>query len=243
MHRFFVTPEWLAQERAYIKGGQAHQIFHVLRLKPGDHITLLDNGGWEYEVEIQELNGELVRGKILNKSLCSNEPRFKITLYLALLKSDKLEFVLQKGVEIGVSAFVPFTCERCVVSKPGDSKIDRWRKIVREAAEQSKRCLLPLLHPAVTFQRACEQAGSTSMILWEAEERQSLSTVLRSHAFKNADNISLFIGPEGGFTASEVEYAGAHGIIPVGLGRRILRAETAGLAAVSAVLYERGELG
>lgn len=188
------------------------------------------------------MSGELVQGKVVRKGLGTGELVTKITLYQALLKADKFEFILQKGVELGVSAFVPFLSERCVVEKPGGNKMKRWQKIIQEAAEQSHRALLPVLHPVVSFAEACELAGGLAILLWEGEKSQSLRRALLSHPFQKVSALGLLVGPEGGFLPSEVKYAESRGIIPVSLGRRILRAETAGLVAISAVLYQKGEL-
>jgi 16S rRNA (uracil1498-N3)-methyltransferase len=242
MHRFFIPKEWRGEDKVSIKGEQARQICHVLRLKPQDHITVLDNTGVEYEVEVEILSGELVQGKVIRKGFCPNEPKIKITLFQALLKIDKFEFVLQKGVELGVSTFVPFLSERCVVKKPAENRVDRWRKIVQEAAEQSKRALVPALHPVVSFEEACQLAGNPSLLLWEGEKIIGLSKFLKNTP-QNSPTINIFVGPEGGFPTSEVKYARSRGIVPVSLGCRILRAETAGLVAISAILYDRGELG
>lgn len=243
MHRFFIPKEWIKQNKVSLQGEPAHQISHVLRLQPRDSVAVLDNSGWEYVVEIEKLNRELVQGSVVKKDFCPNEPAVKITLYQALLKIDKFEFVLQKGVEIGVSAFVPFLSERCVMRKPAESKIERWKKIIQESAEQSGRALLPVLHPVVSFEEACRQASTPAILLWEEEKQQGLSQFLKSASFRKAQAIALFVGPEGGFPISEVKYAQAHGITPASLGNRVLRAETASLAAISAILYEKGELG
>ncbi len=242
MHRFFIPPDWIGQDKVSIKGEQARQICRVLRLYPKDHITVLDNTGAEYEVEIDIVSGELVQGNMVRKSLCPNESKTKITLFQALLKIDKFELVLQKGVELGISTLVPFLSERCTVKKPAESRIARWRKIAQEAAEQSRRALVPAVLPVVSFQEACRLAGKPSILLWEGEKTIGLSEFLKNTP-RNAPAVSVFIGPEGGFPPSEVEYARSLGIVPVSLGCRILRAETAGLAAVSAILYDRGELG
>lgn len=243
MHRFFVPPDWLAQDRVFIKGEQAHQICHVLRLKSGSHITVLDNSGLEYNVEIEKVGGELVQGKVVSRTPGTSEPKIRITLYQALLKTDKFELVLQKSVELGVSAIVPFTCERCVVSKSGEAKTERWGKIVQEAAEQSGRAVLPALHSVISFKEACNIAKGFSLLFWEEEKVVGLSQVIGRSSFREVQAVNIFIGPEGGFSSSEVEYARAQGIAVVSLGRRILRAETAAIAATSAVLYEKGELG
>jgi len=243
MHRFFIPKECIKQNKISLQGEPAHQISHVLRLQPKDFIVVLDNSGWEYEVKIEKASRELVQGRVVKKDFCANEPAVKITLYQALLKIDKFEFVLQKGVEIGVSAFVPFVSERCVTRKPAESKIERWKRIIQESAEQSQRALLPALSPVVSFEEACQQVGNLAILLWEEEKSSRLSRILKSDSFQEAQTFALFVGPEGGFPLSEVKYAQSHGIIPAGLGRRILRAETASLAAISAILYEKGELG
>lgn len=243
MNRFFIPAAWIGEHGVLLKGEQAHQIFHVLRLRANDHITVLDNAGWEYEVEIERAGEDLVEGKVVNRIQCATEPRLKITLYQALLKADKFELVLQKGVELGISVFVPFISERCVVKRPGEGKLTRWHKIIREAAEQSERGLLPVLHPVTTFKEACDKAEKTSLLLWEEEKDRSLHSVLASTPFRKAQSIGIFIGPEGGFPSEEVQYAVAKGITIASLGPRVLRAETAALSAISAVLYEMGEMG
>ena len=243
MHRFFIPPEWVKGERVSLTGEPAHQIVHVLRLKPKDHIILLDNSGWEYEVEIDQIGPGLIQGKVIGKCLSATEPRVKVTLCQALLRTEKFEFILQKGVELGVSAFVPFVSERCVVRRPGENKLARWQKIIQEAAEQSGRALLPALHPVIAFREACDSVHGASLLLWEEEKSLSLSRILKESAFQASLSFNVFVGPEGGFPPSEVAYAESRGIVPVSLGQRILRAETAGLAVIVAFLYERGELG
>ncbi len=242
MHRFFIPKEWVENDKVTISGETARQISRVLRLKPADHIIALDKTGWEYELEIEQINSQ-VQGKIVDRRRGQGEPQTNITLYQALLKADKMEFVLQKCVEMGVSDFVPFLSERCVVKKPSEIKIERWQNIIREAAEQARRSLIPALHPAISLQQACATANQPSILFWEGEQSTGLSPTLRSPPFKNAKAISFFIGPEGGFSESEVACAIEHDIVPVSMGRRILRGETAGLVAVSAIMYEKGEMG
>lgn len=243
MHRFFISRDWIVMDAVTISGETAHQIGYVLRLKPGDRVTALDNSGWEFEIEITRLNKELVQGKIIGKQKGQGEPNVKITLYQALLKTDKFELVLQKSVELGATAFVPFISERCVVKKPSAGKIERWERIIKEAAEQSERSVLPVLHPVISFAEACQIANQPALLLWEEEKGVGLKQVLQNPPFKTATAISLFIGPEGGFPESEVESAKKHGIVTASLGVRVLRAETASLAAISAMMYEMGEMG
>jgi 16S rRNA (uracil1498-N3)-methyltransferase len=243
MHRFFVPKDWIHQGNVTITGEPLRQIGYVLRLKPTDRIIVLDNSGVEFEVEIQRITKEQSLGKVISRKPGQGEPNIKITLYQALLKSDKFELVLQKGVELGVTAFVPFTSERCVSRKESAAKIERWQKIIQEAAEQSERVILPVLRPLISFEEACRSVARPALMLWEEEKSISLKQTLQNPPFKNAAGISLFIGPEGGFPESEKELAIQNGIAVASLGKRILRAETAGLAAVSAIFYETGEMG
>jgi len=243
VHRFFIPPEWIDQDNVFIKGRQAHQIVDVLRMREGDSITVLDNTGWEYEVELERLTRGEVEGVVRGKSLAATEPGTKLTLYQALLKADKFEFVLQKCTELGVVGFVPLLCERCVpLSGMSDRKLGRWQRIIAEAAEQSRRGKLPFLKPALSFEQASQSATGPSLLAWEGERSSGLHETLRGLKAKGLSSLNLFIGPEGGFSPSELEFARGHGITPVTLGQRVLRAETAGLVAASAILYEYGDL-
>ncbi|MBI2952943.1 MAG: 16S rRNA (uracil(1498)-N(3))-methyltransferase [Chloroflexi bacterium] len=257
MHRFFVPPQSIGRTGVTLTGQQAHQIANVLRLAPGDRIVALDNAGWQYDVDLTVVHSDNVTGLIKSKSLGSSEPRMKITLFQGLLRAARFEFVLQKCSELGVSAFVPTICERCVVANIGEAstaKIERWQKIIVEAAEQSGRAKLPALQPAVMFQQACEEVRGLSFIAWEGEDLTSLKKFLRgsgvartdsdgSHPTSRPFSVNIFIGPEGGFSSFEVQRALSYGIAPVSLGPRILRAETAAITATAVTLYETGDLG
>jgi 16S rRNA (uracil1498-N3)-methyltransferase len=244
MHRFFIPQEWIGQNNVIITGEPLHQIGYVLRLRPGDHIIVLGNTGFEYEIEIERITKEQVTGKVISIQPGQNEPKVKITFYQALLRApDKFELVLQKGVELGVAVFVPFISERCIPRKESPAKIERWGKIIKEAAEQSERVVLPKLNPIVSFEEACRTVGKPAMLFWEAEKSVSIKKTLQSSPFKHAAELSIFIGPEGGFPDCEKELAEKQGIVIAGLGKRVLRAETAGLAAISAIMYEYGEMG
>ncbi|MFH1486311.1 MAG: RsmE family RNA methyltransferase [Chloroflexota bacterium] len=242
MHRFFVPPERIEGKDVSLAGGIAHQLRHVLRLRPGDSIVVLDNTGWEYIVELRSLQGESARGEVLEKRQAQGEPKVEITLYQALLKGNKFEYVIQKGTEIGISRFVPLLCQRSVALGAGGAektRATRWRRIIREAAEQSGRGTLPVLEPPVTFSEACQQRKGLSLLPCEGEERLGIRAALSAH---HISTLSIFIGPEGGFSTEEVEEARSHAILPVTLGRRILRAETAALVAATVVLFECGEI-
>jgi 16S rRNA (uracil1498-N3)-methyltransferase len=241
--RFFVPPEVFDGERVTLRGATAHQVRHVLRIRTGERIVLLDNMGWEFETQLETVGTQTCAGHIVARRRAANEPRVRLTLYAALLKHDKFEWVLQKGVELGVAAFQPVVSERCVGGEGAAQKRERWQRIVREAAEQSERGVIPLLAAPLPLADAVSHAVQCglSLIPYEEEHARSLRVVLREQP--RATAINLFIGPEGGFSPGEIELARANEVIPVTLGPRILRAETAGVVAAAAVLYEYGEMG
>jgi 16S rRNA (uracil1498-N3)-methyltransferase len=269
-YRFFVGADALHGREVVIEDAElAHQLGAVLRLRAGERVLLLDNSGWQYVVALDTLVGDRVAGTVERKELAGGEPRTKLTLYVALLRPERFEWVLQKGTELGVSAFVPVICERSTIADAdelSERKLDRWRRIVREAAEQSRRGKLPRLAPALLFPAACDQAArrGQALLLWEGAGVAPLRRVLRDSIQpagvkeqRSADgrsriadprsaahpfSVALFSGPEGGFSAGEFETASRYGMIPVTLGPRTLRAETAPLVAASAILYEMGDL-
>lgn len=242
MHRFFLPGDCITQSTVVISGRLLHRLRNVLRLGAGDHIVILDNSGWEYEVELRAVGGGL-EGVIIHKAVAAGEPRTKITLYQALIKGSNFELILQKCTEIGVTGFVPMVCERCVAGEPDSNRLGRWQRIILEAAQQSRRGKLPVLRNVLRFREACESATGVSLLPWEGEKVRGIGGVLRSlPKTENATEVSIFVGPEGGFSAQEEEFARSCGIRPVSLGNRILRAETAGLVAAAVTLYEFGEL-
>ncbi|MDH7485725.1 MAG: 16S rRNA (uracil(1498)-N(3))-methyltransferase [Anaerolineae bacterium] len=250
MQRFFVPPTAIQNDRVTLTGPVVHQLTHVLRLSPGQRIVVLDDSGWEYTVELQRLGRGQAEGQIVERWEAQGEPRTRLTLYQAVLKGERFAWVLQKGTELGIAAFVPLLCARNVVRDPAAvrQKLPRWQAIVREAAEQARRGRLPRLAAPLPFAEACAQAqaaGGLSLLAWEEETATSLKATLRaglSNLQLPTSNIQLFIGPEGGFTPDEVALAQAQGIRPVSLGRRILRAETAGLVAAAIIFYELDDL-
>jgi 16S rRNA (uracil1498-N3)-methyltransferase len=247
-YRFFVSPDQIHGRRLALMGSQARQIYSVLRMREADHILALDNCGWQYDVRLDEVTSDLVTGEILSREEAGGEPRTELTLYQALLKKDNFEWVLQKGTELGVVRFVPLISQRCVVRqktiKP--AKLDRWNRIIREAAEQSGRGRLPALSNPVMLPEALEQADlfDSALIPWEGEVAKGFVEALRKGVEEQPSSmrIAIFIGPEGGFDEEEIEDAQAAGLKPVTLGPRILRAETAAVAAATLALSTMGEL-
>jgi len=247
-HRFFIPPEWLTGSAVAIAGPQAHQIARVLRMRPRDRLIVLDDSGWEFEVQLLAVQPEMVRGEVVSRRLADGEPHTRITLYQGMLKSDRFELVLQKGTELGIVEFVPLVTARTVAldrDAPG-KKHARWQAIVQEAAEQSRRGRRPMLRAAMPFAQACDEVSRKAglkLLPWEEEGEASLRDALRAAGSASPEaTVHLFVGPEGGFSQDEVDLARGYGLQPVTLGRRILRAETAGLVAAAAILYEGGDL-
>lgn len=245
-YRFFVDPGAFTGSQVLIEDNAlVHQLGTVLRLGPGQSITLLDNQGFVYTVELEQLNRHHVRGRVVERTAVSNEARLSLTLYVALLRGERFEWVLQKGTELGVQGFVPVVTDHAAVDDKqalSPTKGERWQRIIREAAEQSRRGRLPELHAAQPFAGACERAGARgqAVLLWEGAGGQSLRSVLAPQSLSG--NWAVFSGPEGGWSEREVAAAQHAGIPLASLGPRTLRAETAPLIAATALLWEAGDL-
>ncbi|MBK8987207.1 MAG: 16S rRNA (uracil(1498)-N(3))-methyltransferase [Chloroflexi bacterium] len=241
MHHFFVTD--IQSDQAEFSSEQAHQIGRVLRLPVGARVVVLDNAGWQYEAELVAV-GRRVTAVLHHKQPAANEPASQITLFQALLKRDNFEWVLQKGTEIGVTRFVPLITERAVAHPP--NKSDRWQRILTEAAEQSRRGRIPEIAPPLRLADAWQQAAAADIALlpWEGTAAETIGTVLGTmFGGKRPSTIALFIGPEGGWTEAEVANGRAHNAIPVTLGPRILRAETAAVVSAALIMQFIGEWG
>lgn len=239
MQRFFVFPDSIQGENATLSPDLAHQIRSVLRLKVGDQIILLDNAGWQYSAELIQVERHSAQARIISRHAAPPEPTIKITLYQALPKRDKFEWILQKCTEIGVSHFVPTLTARSIPDQISANKQERWARIISEAAEQSGRGGLPTLAEPQTFAEALAAISryDLALIPYEAEQQTRLQDLLRQRN-KPITNLALFIGAEGGFTADEISTARAMNVQPITLGARILRAETAAIVASALCLYE-----
>ena len=184
-YRFFVDSGVIHGRDVLLDDAElTHQIGTVLRLRPGDKITLLDNSGWQHVVALEGVERGQVSGTVERKELAGGEPRTKLTLYVALMRPERFEWVLQKGTELGVSAFVPLICERSTIADADElsaNKLERWQRIIREAAEQARRGKLPRLAPALFFPAACDQATQrgTALLLWEGAGVPSLRSILQ----------------------------------------------------------------
>ena len=248
MPRFFVRQERVNDRDISIIGEEAHHIARSLRMAVGDQITVCDMQGNEYTCRISAFDEDReVRAEILDIRHSQNEPKIFIRLFQALPKGDKLDTIIQKAVECGVSNVTPFESAHCIVRiKPEaeEKKTERRRRIALEAAKQCGRGTVPEVVPSVSFSEAVSEASKADLALfcYEGEGTQPLRTVLSSFAASHDDKvipeISLMIGSEGGFSPDEAERATAAGMIPVGLGRRILRTETAAAFVLSCLVYE-----
>ena len=227
--RFFVE-EKIGGGESFILSDKAqiHQISRVLRLKEGSDIILLDNSGFEYSAVIESLAEDEIILKILEKRESEAEPKIKLALYQSLLKKDKMEWIFEKGTELGVSKFVPVLSKYCVKT---DFNFERAKKIIREAAEQCGRAKLPELSEISDFEKAAEfraREGGLNFIL-DVDAGISLKKIV--HEKKPSGEINIFVGPEGGFSEDEIAAAEKAGFQIISLGKRILRAETAAIAA------------
>ncbi len=242
MHRFFADTALAVGDEHIIGGTDARHISRVLRLDKGDEIIVCDAEGFDCECIISSALDGCVTAKVQAKSQSLTEPKIHVTLYQGVPKGDKLDTVVQKCVELGASELVPVSMKRSVaIIKDPQKRKERLNKIAFEAAKQCQRAKVPLVNEVMSFSEAIKKAKNADLCLLPYEEERSVSIkeVLREE--KNVFSVSIFIGPEGGFDISEVELAKENGFKTVSMGPRILRTETAPLAALSAVMYELGD--
>ena len=217
----------------------------VLRLRAGDFVTLFDNTGWEHEAVIETLTSERGELKIVESHPTGREPPVPITLGVGLTKGEKLDWVIEKATELGVSTIVPLSSSYTVPKLDGDriqKRSERWRKIAVSAAKQCGRSRIPEVRSLCSFENFVSESWpeTLKLIFWENETEQSVGQLFEK--CREAKHVLLAIGPEGGFSKREVELANAQGFQSVHMGRRILRAETAALAALAIVQFLWGDL-
>ncbi len=242
MPRFFVPTDNFDSDRVKITGDDARHIARALRMAKGERITVCDMKGYEHLCELEDFEGDAcVTARILSSEKSENEPPYSVTLYQAMPKGDKIEYITQKAVELGVSRIVPFISERCI-SRPDDKsaskKTERLSKIAAEAAKQCGRAVLPELGGFCSFDKVLSDADSydLKLFLYEGDGTVPLSCVLS--CVKEPRSIAVVIGSEGGFSQKETERAKDAGFTLCGLGRRILRTETASGCVLSCLMYE-----
>lgn len=243
MQRFFVEPCQIDEERhqIHITGTDVNHIVHVLRMKPGEELWISDGEKKEYHCRLESAAEDEVWLHILYAQEPEYELPSRIFLFQGLPKADKMELIIQKAVELGVFEIIPVETKRCVVrldEKKAEKKRQRWQQIAESAAKQSKRMLVPSVHPVMTYQEALVWAEKLQvrLIPYElAKDMEKTREIL--DGIQPGQSIGIFIGPEGGFEEWEVEAAIAAGALPITLGKRILRTETAGLAILSVLMF------
>ena len=246
MRRFFVRPEDVGERELYLRGDEAAHLARVLRLGPGAQVVVFDGRGHDYVTLVERIETEDVVCRILHDAAVQPSPAVSITLGQGLPKAEKFEWVIQKTTELGVAEIAPLITDRVIphMAPPHMArKVGRWEKLLREACKQSGRATVPYLWPPTpleTFLASCQRA-ELKLVLWEGEDTRLLRTVLAASA--PVASVAVVVGPEGGLTPQEVACGEAYGFVATGLGRRILRAETAGVVAVALLQHRFGDLG
>lgn len=240
MARFPISSRHIANQEATIKGSDYRHIVKVLRLKPGDKLVLFDESSFEHVGKIAEINKTEIRVEILSSAKANAESDTKITLLQGIPKGSKMDFIIEKATELGVSSIVPVVTERSQVRQT--NKAMRWQRIATESSKQCGRVTVPKIHDFVGFDQTkfysrdsdlrliCHQDSETNLIHYINTTPQPTMT------------ISIFIGPEGGFSEPEIELAKEMGFSPVGLGPRILRTETAAIVVIALIQHILGDI-
>ena len=241
MYRFYVLPEQIGEEEVFISGSDVNHIKNVLRLTVGEWVVVCDGDNTDYYCRINSLSSDEVVCHIEKKQPSGTELDAKIYLFQGLPKSDKMDWIIQKAVELGVSCVVPVYTKRCVVKldeKKAAKKQERWQKIAESAAKQCDRGLIPRIEKPVTLTEAFDIAKGLeyNMMPYECAEGMEHAREVIAEAVKRT-SIGIFIGPEGGLEEEEVSQAVAAGCQVLSLGKRILRTETAGIAVISILMF------
>ncbi|HEX2924987.1 MAG TPA: 16S rRNA (uracil(1498)-N(3))-methyltransferase [Ruminiclostridium sp.] len=245
MSRYFVEKSQISDNRVIIYGEDYQHLKKVLRAQAKDVITACCDG-FDYIAEIEEVNNNSIICTIIDKTKNLTESAFKVTLFQGLPKSDKMELIIQKCVELGVFEIVPVITERCVsrinTEKDAQNKVARWQKIAREAAKQCNRGIIPNIHYPINFKEAVELASKAGLSVIPYENERTVGFKEVAAQCQRITDASIIIGPEGGFEEKEVQIAEEKGVKKISLGPRILRTETAGMVALSLMMYELGDV-
>jgi 16S rRNA (uracil1498-N3)-methyltransferase len=225
-------------------GENLRYVKSVLRMKTGDHLILFDGAGWEYEAVIKNFSAKGINVEVLGKNRIQDEA-VKITVLQALPKANKMDSIVQKATELGACRIIPFRSVRSVPQLTADKarvRVSRWRSIATEAARQCGRADIPEVNDVLSFEEmlASVEGGTLKIIFWEEESQRGIKKLLRDKRCEGAKDISVMIGPEGGFSREEVESAVRSGFISVSLGRNVLKVETAAVTIISIIQYELG---
>lgn len=241
MYQFFVEDVQVSDSFVTIEGSDVNHMRNVLRMKAGEKVRVSTSSGKNYYCQLAEITEHLVRADILEELTEGTELPNKIYLFQGLPKGDKMELIIQKAVELGAYEIIPVSMKNCVVKldqKKAEHKVRRWQEIAKSAAKQSKRSLIPTVQPPITYQQAVEVAKELDAVFVPYEnERGMAATKEAVERLAAGESIGIFIGPEGGFAPEEIDMAKSADMQLISLGKRILRTETAGLAALAVLSY------
>jgi 16S rRNA (uracil1498-N3)-methyltransferase len=244
---FYTRPDNIHQETLTIEGEEAKHILSVMRYRAGDTISVVDGKGVRYNVQIEKTSKASLQGKILSRIRKENEPACYITLAQAVCRQERMDLLIEKATEIGVSSIVPIQTERGLIKisgvSKGESKTQRWRRIAVASMKQSLRTVLPEIENITTFQNLLSRIKSYDLSLIASLEKGSKSIKDCYELKRKGRKILLLVGPEAGFTPEELSKAKLQGAIPITLGARRLRTETAGIVFLSLILHRLNELG
>ena len=246
MPKFFTARENIKDTTLIIDSEDANHLKRVLRINVGDVITVCDGAGIDYTVKVSEIGKNEIECDIIDRQKSDTEPNINITLYQGLPKAAKMDYIIQKNTELGISKIVPAKLARCVVKLENkaaeDKKCERWQKIAIASAKQSGRGIVPVIDNPMTVDEIIEDVKDYDLVFvpYECEDQSRLKTIVES--VPDAKDIAFIIGPEGGFDISEIEKFKAAGIKTVTLGKRILRTETAAESVVSMLMYAYDEI-
>lgn len=254
MQRYFIPAQQINASTCQIVGQDAHHIAHVLRMKIGDTIICSDGQGKSVVAQITTLGKEEVTCQVIEQIVQDRELPIQVLIAQGLPKGDKLEWIIQKGTELGAHHFYPFMSSRTIVKYDGKKetkKLERWNKIIKEAAEQSHRAILPEIHEIQTYKELLSIPADLKLVAYEqASVSESVAESSQGSAFfhalqgmKTGQSVLIAIGPEGGFEEQEVEQFKAHGFQTIGLGKRILRTETASQYVLAAISFYFEQMG
>ena len=248
MHKFFTPKENFVDSEAKILGDDVKHLYKVLRLNEGDEVVLNNCEGEEFLSVIKSISKQEVILDIKEKLLINNESRVKIYLFQGLPKAQKMDLIVQKGTELGITEFIPTITDRVDIKLKGDfKKLDRLNRIALEAAKQSKRTIVPKVVEPINFEEALEKLKEMDLVIvpYENAEDFGIKTLFRKLGDKanGIKKVGIVIGPEGGFETLEIDRLKDYGAYIVTLGNRILRTETAGFVTASLVNYEIGDVG
>lgn len=241
MQQFFADPSWIRDGKVYLRGSDVNHIKNVLRMRTGEDVRVSDGSGSVYLCCISAYEEGTAVLDILKELDSEAELPSQITLFQGLPKGDKMDWIVQKAVELGVYSIVPFSAKRSIVKldeKKARKRQERWQAIAKGAAEQSGRSRIPEVQPVKSFAEALDAASGLDLVMIPYELEEGMErTVQVIENIMPGQSIGIFIGPEGGFEEEEVEQAKSTGAEPVSLGKRILRTETAGLTTLSILMY------